>query len=194
MNSARTTHLLAALLIVAALCCAAAFARLNRASRAADDAARAFAQAQSQLKQLSSRAIVVAGSGGSSSSSSGAGDKAGANTQINRHLRDAATAAGVAEKLVSIEPGEANQVPGTDYQEMLVFLRLESIPLRQLVAFLHAHAAAEAASRAKTIELSAARTQGADDLWLADVTLAYTSYAPQQPQQQQPPQPETVPK
>jgi hypothetical protein len=184
MSSARTTHLLAALLIVAALCCAAAFARLNRASRAADDAARAFAQSQSQLMQLSTRAIVVAGGG----SSSGAGDTAGANTQINRHLRDAATATGVAEKLVSIEPGEPNQVPGTDYQEMLVFLRLESIPLRQLVAFLHEHAVAEAASHAKTIELSARRAQGADDTWLADVTLAYTSYAPQQQQ------PETVPK
>ena len=166
MTSARSTQLLAALLVVAAFCCAAAFARLNQSSRAADDAARTFAQSQSQLKQLSSRPII------------GNGDNAGANAQINRHLRDAAAAAGVAEKLVSIEPGEPNQVAGTDYQEMLVFLRLESIPLRELVTFLHAHAAADAASHAKAIELSAPRHQGANDLWLADVTLAYTTYAP----------------
>jgi hypothetical protein len=120
------------------------------------------------LKQLSNRPVLAGGS-----------DKAGANAQINRHLRDAATATGVAEKLVSIEPGEPNHVAGTDYQEMLVFLRLESVPLRQLVTFLHAHAAADAAAHAKTIELSTPRTRGGvDDVWVADVTLAYTSYAP----------------
>jgi hypothetical protein len=166
MTSARSTHLLAALVVVAALCCALAFGRLNRSSQAAGDAARAFAQSQAQLKQLSSRPTV------------GGSDNVGASAQINRHLRDAASAAGVAEKLVSIEPGEPNQVAGTDYREMLVFLRLESIPLRQLVTFLRAHAAADAASHAKTIELSSARKEGADELWLADVTLAYTTYAP----------------
>ena len=167
MTSARSTRLLAALLVVAALCCVAAFARLSRSARAANDAAGAFAQSQGKLKQLASRPVL------------GAGDHANANAQINRHLRDAAAAAGVADRLVSIEPGEPNQVAGTDYQEMLVFLRLESIPLRQLVTFLHAHAAAEAASHAKTIELSTPRHQGSDDVWLADVTLAYTSYVTQ---------------
>ena len=173
MTSARSTKLLAALLVVAALCCAAAFARLNRTSRGTDDAARAFAQSQAQLKQLSNRSIL----------DSSSNDKAGGNAQINRHLRDAAAAAGVAEKLVSIEPGEPNQVAGTDYQEMLVFLRLESVPLRQLVTFLHAHAAADAAAHAKTIELSTARTRGAEAEWVADVTLAYTSYVPPPPVQ-----------
>jgi hypothetical protein len=174
MTSARLTKLLAALLVVAALCCASAFARLKRTSRGTDDAARAFAQSQAQLKQLSNRPILDSGS---------SNDKAGANAQINRHLRDAAAAAGVAEKLVSIEPGEPNQVAGTDYQEMLVFLRLESVPLRQLVTFLHAHAAADAAAHAKTIELSTARTRGPEDAWVADVTLAYTSYVPPPPVQ-----------
>ena len=177
MTNARSTHVLVALLTVAALCCAVAFARLNRLSRGASDAARAFARSQNQLKQLSGRQFVGNNNNGGGS---GTGDTMGVtDTQTSRHLRDAAAAAGVAEKLVSIEPGEPNQVAGTDYQETLVFLRLEPLPLRQLVTFLHEHAAADAASRTKAIELSTAPTPGVDQLWLADVTLAYIRYAPQ---------------
>ena len=176
MTNARSTYVLVSLLAVAALCCALAFARLNRLSRGASDGARAFARSQTQLKQLSGRQFV----GNSNGGGSGAGDTMGVtDTQTSRHLRDAAAAAGVAEKLVSIEPGEPNQVAGTDYQETLVFLRLEPLPLRQLVTFLHEHAAADAASRTKAIELSTAPTPGVDQLWLADVTLAYVRYAPQ---------------
>jgi hypothetical protein len=180
MTTVRTTRLLVALLVVAALCCAAALARLNRLSRGADDAAHAFAQSQAQLKQLSGRSFNgqsgVGGGGGGT-----LGSATDPNSQINRRLRDAATAAGVADKLVSIEPGEPNQVAGTDYQEMLVFLRLEPLPLRQLVTFLHAHAAADVAARTKAIELSMSRDRGVDEIWLADITLAYTSYAPPRP-------------
>ena len=177
MTSSRSTHLLAGLLVLAAVCCAGALARLNRSARQADDAARAFAQSQAQLAQLTGRPL--AGNSGGGASGPRASSAPDSNAQINRHLRNAAAAAGVAERLVSIEPGEPNQVPGTDYQEMLVFLRLEPIPLRQLVTFLHEHAAADAAARTKAIELSSAQNQGAEDLWLIDVTLAYTSYAPQ---------------
>jgi hypothetical protein len=175
MTTARTTRLLAVLLVIAALCCAAAFARLNRSSNGAADAARAFAQSQVQLKQLSGRAVAGGQAGGAG------GGAADPNSQINRHLRDAAATAGVAEKLVSIEPGEPNQIAGTNYQEMLVFLRVERVPLRQLVTFLHEHALADAASRTKEIELSMSREQAADELWMADVTLSYTSYAPPPP-------------
>src|SRR5688500_18776949 len=119
MTSARSTHLLAGLLVVAAVCCAGALARLNRLSRQADDAARAFAQSHAQLTQLSARPFAGNGGGTSGARVSSATDS---NAQINRHLRHAAAAAGVAERLVSIEPGEPNQVAGTNYQEMLVFL------------------------------------------------------------------------
>ena len=184
MNAARTTHLLAALLVAAALCCAAALARLNRLSQDADDAARGFSESQAQLRELSGRQVAANGVG---TGGGGPGSDAAPDAQINRHLRAAAAAAGVAEKLVSIEPGEPNQVAGTDYQEMLVFVRLKPLPLSELVTFLHEHAAADAAARTKAIELSTPRNEGTAQLWLADVTLAYTTYAP-------PPSPEATSK
>ena len=182
MNSARSTRWLAATLVVAAFCCAAAFARLNAFARRAEDAGRAFTQAQAQLRQLAVRPLAgESASGGGGRGGGGAGNAIDANSQVNRHLRDAAAAAGVADKLVSIEPGEPNLVAGTDYQEMLVFLRLEPVSLRELVTFLHAHAWADSATHAKAIELSTiARNQKDGELWLADVTLAYVSHAPQQ--------------
>ena len=165
MTNSRATHFLAALLAVAAVSCGVAWSRFDAKADAAADAARSFAESQRQLATLSSSAVVDrAGSGGDASG-------------IDRRLRAAAAAAGVAEKLVSIEPGEPTQVAGTDVQEMLVFLRLEPLPLRQLVTFLHTLAAGDAASRAKAIELSTPRDGGADDVWVADVTLAYTSPA-----------------
>jgi hypothetical protein len=181
MNSARSTRWLAATLVVAAICCAAAFARLNAVARSADDAGRAFAQSQAQLRQLTARPLAGKGASGDDRGGHGdAGNAIDANSQVNRHLRDAAAAAGVADKLVSIEPGEPNQVAGTDYQEMLVFLRLESLSVRELVTFLHAHASADTATHAKAIELSTIARDEGGELWLADVTLAYTSHAPQQ--------------
>ena len=165
MTSTRTTHLLVAVLALAAVSCGMAWARLAGKADVADAAARGFGESRRQLASISNSAVV---------GRAGSGDVSG----IDRRLRDAASAAGVADKLVSIEPGEPNQVAGTDVQEMLIFLRLEPLPLRQLVTFLHGLAAGDAASRTKAIELSTPRDGAADDVWVVDVTLAYTSPVP----------------
>jgi hypothetical protein len=163
MSSSRQTWLLGVLAIVAAVACALA-------TRAAD-ALRDNATARSQLAELSAR------SGGVLAAS---GDGIPQGEELNRRLRDAANAAAVAEKLVSIEPGEINRRPETDEQEMLVFLRLETLTMNELVAFLHRLDAADASSRTRTIELSSADSAGAEvdaanprEAWHADVTLSF---------------------
>jgi hypothetical protein len=102
-------------------------------------------------------------------------------------LRGAATIAGVADQLVSIEPGQPTPLRDSDFSETPVYLRLRALTLRQLVTFLHQLSTGNAGVRAKAIELSpppdssAAPTSaagGADEQWTGDVTLAYLTYTP----------------
>jgi len=112
--------------------------------------------------------------------------------ELNRRLRAAATIAGVRNELASIDPGPARQVRDTDYDETVVYLRLDNVTLRQLVTFLHQLSSRDKALRTKSLQLAPpaptgiARTQGATtslkqesgELWSADVTLAFLSYSP----------------
>jgi hypothetical protein len=108
--------------------------------------------------------------------------------ELNRRLRTAAVAAGVPDQLSSIDPGQPRQIPQSDYSETLVFLRLNSVTLRQLVTFLHGLSAADSSVRTKSLELAppaagvqpvaGGETGAPDDQWTADVTLAYLTYSP----------------
>ncbi len=171
MTPARQTIALVVLLMAAALSCALAYTKLDRLSARASAAAREFGESRAQLAALSK------------SPTAGPGAIPQVN-ELNRRLRDAADASGVADKLISVEPGESNRLPDADVQEMLVFLRLESLTMPQLAGFLHRLASVDPSSHAKTIELSAPGT-GAEsakpqavETWQADVTLSYLSYAP----------------
>ena len=167
MNGTWTTKLLAAVVVTSAFAFALAAGRLGRAARAAADAGEAFSRASAQLAELSR-------GGGSVAAPATRADPAG----IDRQLRDAAGVAGVADRLVSVEPGEANHVAGTGRQELPVFLRVEPVALRDLVTFLHELTRADSSCRAAAIELSTPPQPAADELWVADVTLAYTRAAP----------------
>jgi hypothetical protein len=106
-------------------------------------------------------------------------------------LRDAATEAGAADKLASIEPGQPQRLAG-DYAQLPVFLRLEGLTMKQLTLFLHRLASLDPSSRAQSIELSVAGSgsgagtgtgAGADtpeqpEMWDADVTVSYLTFAP----------------
>src|SRR5688500_20348599 len=95
--------------------------------------------------------------GGRSGADAGAGAAARApdTSQHARVLREAATEAGAADKLASIEPGQPQRLAG-DYAQLPVFLRLEGLTMKQLTLFLHRLASLDPAPRAQSIQLSAA--------------------------------------
>lgn len=167
----RRTPLLIALVVAAGLAAAVAFSWLQKQRSAAEAAGRDLARCRADLADLAR--WNAAGSGDVPLTAD--------SPELNRRLHDAAAEAGVPDELASIDPGQPRPVRDTDYAETLVFLRLNSVTLRQLVTFLHNLSAHDAGVRTRSIELGAPAGQGPDgggDAWAADVTLAYLSYAP----------------
>ncbi len=174
MNS-RTTQLLIVLLIAAAAVMGVAYSRLGTAREHAALRQSDLALCMADLAEMTSGAgpgIVVR---------PGVDDP-----ELNRRLRAAATIAGVPNELVSIDPGPARQVRDTDYDETVVYLRLDNVTLRELVTFLHQLSEKDKALRTKMLQLAPPTQTGivrptvalAGELWTADVTLAYLSYSP----------------
>src|SRR5439155_13088281 len=98
--------------------------------------------------------------------------------ELSRRLHEAAAATGVAEKLTTIDPFSPARVENSDYQEMQVALKLESLSMRELVTFLHQLTSTDSASRVKVIELEAPQGEQSGETWTADVTMAYLIYSP----------------
>ncbi len=98
-------------------------------------------------------------------------------SQLSRLLRQAAADAGAEQRLASIEPGQPS-AQSADYAQLLVFLRLESISLKELTMFLYRLGSIDPTSRAQSIELSAAGSHDHAERWNADVTVAYLSLSP----------------
>ncbi len=115
--------------------------------------------------------IRIAGTSAATSVTTASADSGG----INQLLREAATTAGAGSSLTSIEPGQPARIEGTDYQETPVFLRVDALPMKQLVTFLYEASARDSRARCRSIELSS--TTSADS-WSADVTMGYLSYSP----------------
>src|SRR5687768_18142987 len=123
----RPTQFLLMLVILAAIACGFAYSRLQARREAAALAQHDLVTSKAMLDE-----IIRVGASGTPTASANLDQ-----SELNRRLRDAAQTAGISEKLVSIEPGQPNRVPNSDYNEMLVSLRLEPLSLRQLVTFLH---------------------------------------------------------
>ena len=173
----RRTVLLAALLVASACACVATHAHLRDRRAGASQARRSLNDSKRQLDELHRwRSGAGAGAGAVAGESAAEPD----TSQHARVLREAATEAGAADKLASIEPGQPQRLAG-DYAQLPVFLRLEGITMKQLTLFLHRLATLDPASRAQGIELSAAAGGGAGDhaeAWDADVTISYLTFAP----------------
>ena len=164
----RRTRLLLVLLVASACAAIAAHARLRAARAGALRARDALGVSTGQLDELHRWR-----------SGADATKAAEADTsQLTRVLREAAARAGATDKLASIEPGPAVRIGGGDYAQTPVFLRLERLSLKQLTLALHHLAQLDPASRAQGIELSAAGTEGQTELWNADVTVSYLTFAP----------------
>ena len=157
------TSLLIALLIVASLTAFLAMSHLHTARDRAEASAQDLATCRQSLADLRNAGTVTP-----SASSTNSLDN-------NQSLRDAAVASNAAGKLGSIQPGQPARIEGTDYLETPVFLRLDPMPLKQLVTFLHESSTRDPRARCRSIELSAAE---GSDAWSADITMGYLGYSP----------------
>jgi hypothetical protein len=166
--SERRTRLLVLLLVIAGVCAWISWSRLERLRESARMAETDLEVCCGYLRDLSSA--------GSATTLTGAVDA----SELNRRLRDAATAAGISDRLVSVEPSQPQRIENSDYRELPVFLRLESVNLRQLVAFLQQLGGSEAGCRTKLVTLDPAPGDQSPEQWSADVTLGYLLYSPGQ--------------
>jgi hypothetical protein len=164
----RRTRLLVVLLAASACAAVAAHARLRAARAGAVHARESLGIATRQLDELHRWRT------GAEATKAVEPD----TSQLTRVLREAATRAGATDKLASIEPGPPARTAGGDYAQTPVFLRLERLSLKQLTLSLHHLAQLDPASRAQGIELSASGTEGQTELWNADVTISYLTFAP----------------
>jgi hypothetical protein len=170
MNVSRS-NLLALLVIVSAACAAMMFARMQTLRAGAIEAQQDLRDCRADLTRLAQVAPVAARG------------PLPSEADLERLLNDAAQASGT--RLASIEGGsrpsdeESSQAATEKTVEASVFVRLDTLTLRQLVAFLGALSERDPAARAKVIELSI--PQGSEnpppDAWAADVTIGYTSAA-----------------
>jgi hypothetical protein len=159
------TSLLSALLIAAIATAWVALVEFQTARDRADVSASSLEACRAELSDLrsagASRIPAISAPGGPN--------------QVGQILREAAASAGAAERLTSIEPGQTARLEGTDYQETPVFLRLESLTMKQLVTFLHQASTRDTRAHCRSIELSPAPPT---DAWSADVTIGYLSFSP----------------
>src|SRR4051794_10342521 len=164
--SSRFTSTLSLLLIASVIAAAVAFAHMRRQ--------RAAAEIESD--NLGDSLHLLADLKHSAKSPIAAARLDGAD--LNRRIRQAATSAGISDRLSGVEPNRPTRVRESDYNELMVFLRFENVNLRQLGGFMHQLSSADPGCRIKSIELEAPAQGAAEQQWTSDITLAYLSYAP----------------
>jgi hypothetical protein len=111
-------------------------------------------------------------------------------SDLVRRIADVAAIAGV-QLTDRGEPGIPQRIGQTQYSELPIFLGFESITMRQLTTFLNQLAQSDPGSRAQMIELrpregapstssnnASAASIAAEELWTADVTIAYLIHTP----------------
>jgi hypothetical protein len=172
-DSPQATRLLILLAIAGVITSLFAWSRLNDSRAHALAAAGDLAVCRQDLADLDNWHTEP---------SSGAGIIS-ADPELNHLIQGAAVIAQMSDQLASIEPGPPARIRDTDNFQTPIYLRLNSVTLRQLVTFLHQLSSSDSAVRTAAIELSppesasSAPTQNAEP-WMADVTLAYLTYAP----------------
>ncbi len=115
------------------------------------------------------------------------------SAELTRRLGSAAVIAGVRDQLVDIDPNPPTRIGSSDYNELTIILRFERITLRQLTIFFQQLAVNDPGSRAKSLELAPPEASGSlgsrstapavntgEELWTADVTVAYLILAPKE--------------
>jgi hypothetical protein len=173
MTSTRHTHSLVLLLIASAIASAGAWSMLDT-------------RRSSAIASQKDRAICLSELSAIGNNSSAADPQAADSLTLSRRLRGAAVAAHLGDQLASIDPGSPARVRDSDYMQTPIYLRLNAVSLRQLVAFLYELSITDNSLRTTDIELTPPLTTPVNrpdpgDLWLADITLSCLTY------QQRPP-------
>jgi len=168
--SRRSTYILGSIVVVAAIAAIAAFAHMRHQQVAADAQQADLRQTLRLLDELQKSGKS---SGRIAMSRLDGGD-------LNRRIREAATNAGISDRLASIEPNRPARLGESDYNELMVFVRFDNVNLRQLGGFMHRLSAIDPGCRIKSIELEAPPEASEDQRWTSDLTLAYLSYAPRE--------------
>ena len=163
----RTTFILLLLVLIAAIAAAIALAQMQHNRSVAERQQRDLHQSLKLLSELDSnkspaRLVSTRLDG----------------VDLNRRIRDAATAAGISQNLSGIEPNRPVRLRESDYNELMVFLRFENVSIRQLLTFMHRLSAVDPACRIKSIELESPPDAADTTHWTSDLTLAYLTYAP----------------
>ncbi len=175
MNN-RATLILVLLVLASAIAAALAFARMQHNRSLADKQNEDLAYSLRLLSDLESnkspaRLIATRLDG----------------SDLNRRIREAATAAGISDRLSGIEPNRPVRLRESDYNELMVFLRFENVSLRQLSTFMQRLSSIDPACRIKTIELESPPDASDTTNWTSDLTLAYLTYAPREQNQREAP-------
>ncbi len=170
------TRLLLLLVLTAALATAAAYARMAASASRAAAARRDLRACQADLADLAAWHVTARSAGD---------PPAAEDAALSRQVHRAAAAAGVGDRLASVEPGPS--VRDGDALRTPVFVRLDGVSLAQTVTFLRALSGPAAGVRTTGIELTApagpaaavaspvASPAGGPELWTADLTLSQTS-------------------
>ena len=172
----RTTLILLLLVVASAMSAAIAFAQMqhNRAGAQKQQSdLHQFVRLLADLKSNKSPARLIATRLDGS--------------EMNRRIRDAATAANISDHLSGIEPNRPVRVEGSDYNELMVFLRFENVTIRQLSTFMHRLSSIDPACRIKSIELESPPDASDTINWTSDLTLAYLTYSPREKNQPEAP-------
>ena len=163
----RTTFILLLLVTAAAIAAALAFAHMRQNQNLAQKQQGDLHQSLRLISELESnkspaRLIATRLDG----------------SDLNRRVRDAATAAGISQNLSGIEPNRPVRLRESDYNELMVFLRFENVSIRQLSTFMHRLSTIDPACRIKSIELDSPPDASDTTNWTSDLTLAYLTYSP----------------
>lgn len=173
---AELTKWLTVLVLLSAAGVFAAYLRFDHARAAAADGAAYYDQGMADLQR-----IVVAGN--TTGLAASASPVAEGEAQLNQRLRAAALDAGLSDQLLSIEPGQPQQLRDRDLKDTPIFLQLNGVTLPQLVAFLRCLTEDDRHVVPRNVSLTAppggpATTRDAAEPWTADITLAYLTYSP----------------
>jgi len=172
----RATFILVLILLASLLAAALAFAQMNHHRATAQKQQSDLGESLRLLSDLASnkspaRLIATRLDG----------------SDLNRRIRDAATAAAISQNLSSVEPNRPVRLRDSDYNELMVFLRFENVSVRQLSTFMHRLSTVDPACRIKSIELDSPADPADTINWTSDLTLAYLTYSPRDKNQPETP-------
>lgn len=173
---AEVTKWLVVAVLLSAAGAFAAYLHFDHARAAAAEGAAYYEQGVADLRR-----IVAAGQ--TTSLAAAASPAAEGEGQLNQRLRAAALDAGLSDQLLSIEPGQPQQLRDRDLKDTPIFLQLNGVTLPQLVAFLRRLTEDDRHIVPRNVSLTvptnaAATTRDAAELWTADLTLGYLTYSP----------------